>query len=438
MKFMPQLTGSQTVQCVQDEKLKAFRKLSQKQQAVLTEASIDGALQTVDMEEAQDDDDDQGGHSGIEASRARYYAYQTAIGGTSACVGPPIETSARALQMRRIDDNGEEAYEYINFSYNEVKRKPKPYQVNGAAWALASLYSEIPFEEDASEDVKTAAADLRRPKVPGILILDQTGTGKSIQAMQIVLGRGRPCAIRGLDQRPIYKPIFLAAPQNLIRQWAREILFEWPIFDLLISYDDGAIEPYLAEHVVSSSTVRAWPSKKLWPKKYAYMIDPSDARNARLIFLTTPETNAERSLVKTEIVHPAVSLKPPRFKRNGDEIFECKQWTEIKYSSSLGNVFSVGLVDEATKIKSTNSIRHIAGQKLLAQRWIFMTATAMLNTGTVSHFKSTFLLQEGMQANNLNSASWGLWPSYGKRPSSSFFKPSERTLKTFSIDTWAH
>ena len=129
----------------------------------------------------------------------------------------------------------------------------------------------------------------------------------------------RPCAFERGSGRAIYKPIFIAAPQNLIRQWAREIKFEWPLFELVISYDDGQMEAALAEHVVSSSAVRTWKEDTtLWPENLAYMLDPFDERNSRTIVLTTPETNAERSLVKTEIEHPPVSYTKPKFDSDGN------------------------------------------------------------------------------------------------------------------------
>ncbi|CAA9966438.1 Helicase C-terminal [Pyrenophora teres f. maculata] len=375
MEFLPRLVGSQPIRYMEDDKLKAFRKLSQQQQSALRTASFDGAMNAVDLEEAEEEEETES----IQASSKRYYAYQSVIGGTSACVGPPIDLSARVLQMERVKDAKEEVYEYTNLSGNDVKRHPKPYQVNGAVWALSTLYGpETAFGVDDDDTKK----HLPKLKVPGILILDQTGLGKTILALQIALGCIRPLGYRKSDRKPIYRPIFLAAPQNLIRQWAREILFHWPKFDLLISYDDGAMEPYLADHVVSSSAVRSWPDRRLWPSKYAYMFDKYDARNASLIFLTTPETNAERSLEKEYIHHPPIAFQPPKYKRDGSEIFRDKKWTEVRYRSRFKKMFSVVFVDEASKIKTPGSVRHLGIQELKARRWVFMTATAMLNQGT--------------------------------------------------------
>jgi hypothetical protein len=55
------------------------------------------------------------------------------MGGTLAAVGPSIETSARALQMRRVDQGGEEVYAYIKFDASKAKRTVKPYQLTGAS-----------------------------------------------------------------------------------------------------------------------------------------------------------------------------------------------------------------------------------------------------------------------------------------------------------------
>lgn len=431
LKFLPRLAGNQVINYVQDDKLKAYRNFTQSQQAALKTASRDGADQAVDLEQAPDDTDD---HVG--SSRARYYAYQAAIGGTSKGVGPPIELSARALQMRRVnDDNGDEAYVYVSFTDKQVRRKPKPYQVNGAAWALSTLYGKIPFGEDHPPDADAAAAAelLRRLLVPALLIADQTGFGKTILVLQIVLGLRQPAARGPASQggKCVYKPIFLAAPQNLIRQWAREIIHHWPQFNLIISYDDGALDKTLADYAVSSSAVKAWPDAELWPKQYSYMLDKYDARNARTIFLTTPETNVERSLKHKEIKHPAVSFDPPKYDKDGKERLKVKAWVETQYYSLFRKCFSLVVVDEATKIKTVGSKRHEAIMCLQAPRWIFMTATPMINQGTVSvekYFCKGLKLISG-------SVSWAPSPSSGRVCRSSL-RDRARTSRIGSHSAW--
>jgi hypothetical protein len=383
LRFLPKLAGTQAVKYIEDGKLKAFRSFSQSRQSALQAAQIEGFMQAVDLEQTEEEDHD--GHADlINVGRQRYYAYQVAIGGTAASAGPPIETSACALQMERIDDKGEEQYRYTEYTSEDIKRHPKPYQVNGAAWGLSTLFSKIPFAQDAPVEVKAAASQLIRLHVPGVLFLDQTGLGKSILLLQVALGLGGSVGRGKISGKPIYKPIMLIVPQNLIRQWAREVLFFWKVFNLVISYDDGAMEPYLADHVVSSSAVRAWPDSKLWPKKHHYLFDQYDPRNSRTIILTTPETNVERSLEKEEIMHPAKPHEPPQFDDKGAEIFKAKRWTEIRYYSRMEKALAAVLVDEATKIKTPGSKRQMAVKLLKARRWCFATATAMMNQGTVS------------------------------------------------------
>lgn len=110
----------------QDDKLEAFRSLTREQQAVLKAAQQDGAMQAVDSEEAPDQKD-------FRAAQTRYYAYQTAMGGTSDVVGPLIDVSAGALQMQRVEEDGEEVFASKKYSREQVKRRMKPYQVNGTA-----------------------------------------------------------------------------------------------------------------------------------------------------------------------------------------------------------------------------------------------------------------------------------------------------------------
>lgn len=386
LKYLPRLAGTDPVRYVEDGKLKEFRKYSE----ALNAAQTDGVMQAVDLEQAQDNDGD-AKQALYEVGRKRYYAYQTAIGGTAASAGPPIETSARALRMKLVKGAEEEQYEYTQYSKEQVKRYPKPYQVNGAAWGLSTLFGEIRFNEDnVPNNVRSAATKLKRLEVPGLFYFDQTGLGKSVQSLQVALGLGRPFTRYLATGKLTHKPMMLLAPQNLIRQWAREILFHWKVFTLVISYDDGAMEPFLAEHVVSSSAVRSWPKKRLWPKKYHYMFDEFDPRNARTIVLTTPETNVERSLVAEEIVHPAKSFDPPQFDEDRNEIYETKQWVETKYHSRFADVYAAVFIAESTKVKTPGSKRHMAVKLLNARRWIFMTATAMMNQGTVSDEESSF------------------------------------------------
>jgi hypothetical protein len=112
------------------------------------------------------------------------------------------------------------------------------------------------------------------------------------------------------------------------------------------------------------------------------MLDKYNVRNATTIVLTTPETNAGRSLVKTIIEHPPISFKPPRYDRDGHETYRVRARSETRYHSRWANYFSMVFVDEASKIKSPASLRHIGIQRLLSRRWVFITATPMINKGT--------------------------------------------------------
>jgi hypothetical protein len=116
----------------------------------------------------------------------------------------------------RKDIDGEEVYEYQAYTKFEVKRRLKPFQVNGAVWAMNTLWPDTTFE--ATGDALAAGNQLKRLNVPGVIIADSTGNGKTVTAMAIMLASARPCAVERRSGRSIYRPIFLAAPQNLIRQ----------------------------------------------------------------------------------------------------------------------------------------------------------------------------------------------------------------------------
>jgi hypothetical protein len=159
------------------------------------------------------------------------------------------------------------------------------------------------------------------------------------------------------------------------------------MFTLILSYDDGQLSETLKQCRVSSSAVRALPDQKRWATdvpKYEYIFDKHDERNATTIFLTTPETHAERTLRKKKVKHDAVPYEPPKFDSDKRELFEHDAWVEIVRYIRIEGMFSYVCTDEATKIKTVGSKRHLATQLLKAPRYIFMSATPMMNRGTVS------------------------------------------------------
>ncbi|KAF2002153.1 hypothetical protein P154DRAFT_618890 [Amniculicola lignicola CBS 123094] len=329
MKFLPRLAGEE-FKYINDEAMAAFKKLSHAQQEALTAASAAGADHAVDVEDERDN---------VADGEARYYAFETAAGGgTQSGVGPPIETSAQALLMTREDVGDDELYAFGRWGKDKIDRTLKPWQVNGAAWALSVLYGKIPLCKGSSEEAKHAVLDLSTQQIPGIIMSDQTGLGKTIMLLATLVHCNQPVApARG--KKPIFKPLFLAVPQNLLRAWAREILQHWPIFTLVLSYDDGTMDPFLAEHIVSAS-----------------------AKLAHDFSHDAGETHSERTLIEEKIELPGGLVQKT-------------------YKSRLERCFSVVCVDEATKIKTVGSKRQMSISLLKPRRCVFVTATPMINQG---------------------------------------------------------
>lgn len=360
----------------EDAKVTSFHKFTDKEAAVLSTAFSEGTRETVNLED--DDDPD-----AVDVGRDRYYALQ-ATTATQACVGPPIELSIRALQMR-ASPGADEFYIFNLYDSSKVKRGLRSYQVNGTAWCVSRLVGITPSKQpDMSaadwSKAKAAAKKLQNTHVPGLLIADGTGLGKTVLLLSVLLHCHGPINDNG---KLVFKPLFLQVPQNLIRQWAREILDYWPAFELIISYSDTSMDTFLADHVVSASAVREWPDPKLWPKRFRYIFNPKDARNGRTIFLTTPETHVSRSLKTKEIFHPAIPYTPPVYDIDNNEVMKDPERTEHIYESGMVGAFSIVCTDEASKLKNLGTKRHTATSLLKAPKCILLTATPMLNTGTV-------------------------------------------------------
>ncbi|KAL5372897.1 hypothetical protein DPSP01_013126 [Paraphaeosphaeria sporulosa] len=355
----------------EDPKNAIFRKFSKEQAESINAALEDGIAKMVDLEEEKS----------VEDGRARYYAYQTATAGTHANVGPPIDLAIQAHGMVR-EDQGKEEYYALRTPKSEIKRTFRPYQANGLSWALSRLYDDYPLPGEATTVMESAAATLNYPfQVPGLMITDQTGLGKTPLALLIASHCEKALAYDA-EGKPLYKPIALQVPQGLIRQWAEEIMFEWPMLTLVIAYDDPAMPAFMRDHVVSASAVREYPNSTLWPKHLHYMFDQRDQRNAKTIYLTSYETHVSRSLWSETKHHPAVSFNPPAFKKDGTEMYYKEAWEETIYHSYLKDVFGLVINDEASKLKTAGTMRHFATKLLRADRIIHITATPMINTGT--------------------------------------------------------
>lgn len=228
MRVLDRIAGFQ-IPYEQDPKVAAFKKFSRGHAEALNQAFDTGVATTIDLE------DEKVAHAG----RARYYAYQTATTGTHAHVGPPIDLAVKAHSMVRKDRQNEEYYACTDAKAT-TKRTFRPYQVNGLAWALSRLYDAIPLPDLASENVKKAASAPQQPfVVPGLLIADQTGLGKTPLGLLIASYCKKPFSYN--KGKGVFKPVLLQVPQGLIGQWADEILQYWPGLTLIISHDDTAM-----------------------------------------------------------------------------------------------------------------------------------------------------------------------------------------------------
>ena len=389
-KFFNQIAGPQQRPQI-DKKVENFAKskytniqLDQAQIAAINAAREQGEQTALDMDATETEMD--------EDAQLRYYTYQASGSGTPAQVGPPLNTAATALEAEKIADvKGREVYRLKRFPATVVKRTLHPWQVNGTAFVLPRLLGYLPVRENAPARVKKAANDLKSLRTRCAFIKDETGSGKSIFLLACPQYARDHVELDTNGDR-IYKMKFLAVPQTLLRQWAAEIIDNWPAFDLIISYDDGALPLRFRKHVVSSTAVKAYPAKKHWPKEYQYVMDAKNPRTATTIWLTTYETHVERTLRTEYVPVPQEDNDEAQDGAGSNEKGDSEELDQesgkvAKHVNNMVGAFDVVAGDEGRKWKTLYTKRWWSAFTLEAQCFIFMSTTPTINTQYVSFWR---------------------------------------------------
>jgi hypothetical protein len=236
------------------------KQLTPAQLSAFNEARVDGQLATLGLPEG--------------AGEARHYALNAIHSGTQSQVGLPINVSARALQMEKIMENGQEMYRSKLPGLSKISFYP--WQVSGAATCLIGMLGYIPLPEDAPQDARDAAEALRGLAIGGKLIGDQTGMGKSILLL-VTTYYARYHIVLNEDGERVYKLTVLSVPSGVIKQWADEVIRAFPELKLIISYDDAGLpDPKYKKYFISPTAMKNPDHINLWPQRFHYLFDDSD------------------------------------------------------------------------------------------------------------------------------------------------------------------
>jgi hypothetical protein len=332
-------------------------KLDQAEAQVLADARTEGEQTAFGLEEATGEDEE------------TYHRLNQIHTGTSSQVGLPLNPCAVALEMTAFT-NAKGKGMYRSNDPKLQKCAFYAWQVTGACSALVGAIGYVPVREDAPPDVKAAAKTLTGLAIGGMMIVDQTGLGKTV----VLLANyyfARAHVETDAKGKPIYKIMVLVVPAAVLKQWADEIIDRWPALRLIISYDDtGLTAAKYKPHFVSATAIKAYPEQTHWPNQFRYIFDPSDPRTGDTLLLTSNETHVQRTLSENWV-----------FKKLDDEGRRVEE--RVRFSILRG-VVGRGGIDEGHKYKDDESIRWKAYADMQPPiNWI-LGATPMSNTSIVS------------------------------------------------------
>lgn len=376
--------------------------------------------------------------------QAQYYTLQRAFSGTQRRVGPPLDVCIRLL-LATEQPNGLYKSELLK---DFVKSEFYNYQLCGAVGVILKLYGRVDAEQllagtgqldhPRAADVRDAASQLVDFCIHGALLADETGFGKTKQALLAAVLHTFLYTELNDEGQKCYRPILIVLPPTLIRQWVIEIYHEWPLFRVFLSYEDTTLRSSLDIDQIPHIAMREFPDLDALPQNLRYIFNCRSQSAIRAIIITSYMTHKNRT-GKTELIHyPGKSFDPPRFSsKTNKEIFEEKPRTETIWKSEHTQCYSLLIADEAQKVKNPDTDTWCVLRVHQFPKTILATATPMFNSAQVCFQALPFKRREGRIHSHFSpimfefancfvaGSHWPCWPSMASCPRR-FIRPSRR------------
>ncbi|XHG09858.1 hypothetical protein AWENTII_012895 [Aspergillus wentii] len=254
-----------------------------------------------------------------EVSDPEYYLHQQAFSGTDNRSGPPLDVCMRLL-IAKEGKNGKYKSELLE---NFVNCSFYHYQVSGAIGLVLKLYGKIDAEtllkktgsmkHAQADDVRKAAAELQDLCIHGALLADETGFGKTKQALLGALLHTILYVESDEQGKRCHKPMLLVVPPTLISQWLAEIRLNWPCFTPLLSYEDAAFRTGMELSTLPHVAMRELPDLQSMPTRLRYVFDVQNKAARRVIIITSYTTHKNRTGRVVEECTPGKPHTPRRF-----------------------------------------------------------------------------------------------------------------------------
>ncbi|KAJ5619498.1 hypothetical protein N7510_003482 [Penicillium lagena] len=303
-----------------------------------------------------------------------YYTQQKAFSGTENRVGPPVDLCLDLL-LCELEGDRYRATLFQEFTHNITFYH---YQISGAVGLILKQYGEIDANkligsagldsnDPRAEKVKLAAKKLTDLQTHCVILADETGFGKTITCLLMLLMRTMPTEIM--------KPTLLVVPATVIGQWLTEIRGHWPCFRPILSYNDSEWEDALGLDSIPAQAMRD-PEHNL-PPSLNWLFDEDNLEASKAIVVTTYNTHLRRSLYRerNDCIDEGTTGQP----RSAENQTRCQ------------GKFGVLIADEAQRFKNKASA---TWAMLFAHRFekvVAVTATPMFNSikdilGFIEHF----------------------------------------------------
>ena len=247
-------------------------------------------------------------------------------------------------------------------------RKLLPCQVTALAW-LRSMKEASPF--------------------PGALLADDMGLGKTYTSLSFVshMATQTQLEIVGLtsEDRGPYRPILIACPSSVAATWQNELDSFQPAFVVYHFFGSPRSQRQELKIGISADAL----------KEHVGSLEPNDPATATTAYLTTQPTFSKRITYiairketprKTKMAAAAAENEVRADDFDDDELdLDPDIYEALVSHLEEDELFSLVIIDEAHKLKSTRTRTHVSFSRLKTDFKLLLTATSMINRPSDLH-----------------------------------------------------